>query len=82
MRDSAMAAIVMAAHAAATAIGFAGPPRDTEESHVVGAPKPDPLPHLADVTADLAARDAFLRPWKRSAPKARRRLHQGGRRGL
>ena len=23
-------------------------------------PKPDPLPHLADVTADLAARDAFL----------------------
>ena len=25
-----------------------------------GAAKPDPFPHLADVSADLAARDAFL----------------------
>jgi hypothetical protein len=60
VRDSAMGAIVMAAHAAATALHALDLRGEREESHLFGAAKPDPLPHLADVTADLAARDAFL----------------------
>ncbi len=59
-RDSAMAAVVMAAHAAATAMDSLDLRCGTQESQTVGAPKSDPLPHLADVTADLAARGAFL----------------------
>jgi len=60
VRDSAMGAIVMAAHAAATAAHVLDLRGEAEESHSVGAAKSDPLPHLADVTADLAAHDAFL----------------------
>jgi hypothetical protein len=33
---------------------------EPEESHFFGAAKLNPFPHLADVTADLAARDAFM----------------------
>ena len=32
---------------------------EKEQPHLFGAPKPNPFPHLGDVTADLAARDAF-----------------------
>jgi hypothetical protein len=60
VRDSAMGAIVMAVHAAATALHALDLRGEREESHLFGAAKPDPLPHLADVTADLAARGAFL----------------------
>jgi hypothetical protein len=59
VRDSAMGAIVLAAHAAATALRALDIRGETQKSHSPGAAEPDPLPHLADVTADLAARDAF-----------------------
>jgi hypothetical protein len=60
VRDSAMGAIVMAARAAATAAQVLDLSGEREEPHLFGAAKPDPLPHLANVTADLTARDAFL----------------------
>jgi hypothetical protein len=60
LRDSATGAIVMAAHAAAASVRALDLRGETEGSRSVGAAKPDPLPHLADVTADMAAREAFL----------------------
>jgi hypothetical protein len=59
-RDSAVGAAVLAAHAAAAACRSLEMRTAPEESHFFGSPKPNPFPHLADVTADLAARDAFL----------------------
>jgi hypothetical protein len=59
VRDFAMAAVVQAAHAAATALRALDLRGQPEESHIFGAAQPNPFPHLADVTADLAARDAF-----------------------
>ena len=41
------------------ALRLLGPPRRARESHLFGAAKANPFPHLADVTADLASRDAF-----------------------
>jgi hypothetical protein len=60
VRESAMGAVVMAAHAAATALRAFNLSGEPEESHLFGAAKPNPFPHLADLTADLAARDAFM----------------------
>jgi hypothetical protein len=59
VRDIVMAAVVQAAHAAAAlhALGLRGEP---EGGHPFGAAKPNPFPHLADLTADLAARAAFM----------------------
>ena len=59
VRDFAMAAVVQAAHAAATALRALDLRGQPEESHWFGDAKPSPFPYLADVTADLAARDAF-----------------------
>jgi hypothetical protein len=59
VRDSAMGTIVLAARAAANALHALDLCGESAESHSVGAGKPDPIRHLADVTADLAARDAF-----------------------
>jgi hypothetical protein len=59
VRDRAMGAIVLAAHAAATALHAIGLRGEPEEPHPMGAAKPNPFPHLAEVSADLAARDAF-----------------------
>jgi hypothetical protein len=59
VRSSATGAIAMAAHAAAVALHGLELRAETEKSHAVGAAKADPLPHLADVTADEAARGAF-----------------------
>jgi hypothetical protein len=59
-RDSALGTAVLAAHAAASALRSLGLRDEPEESHAFGAAKPNPFPHLADVTADLATRDAFL----------------------
>ena len=59
VRNSAMGTIVLAARAAANALDALDLRREPEKSHCFGAAKPNPLPHLADVSADLAARDAF-----------------------
>jgi hypothetical protein len=59
LRDVAMAAVIQAARAAAAAQHIPQLRAEPEESHMFGAAKPNPFPHLADVTADLAAREAF-----------------------
>jgi hypothetical protein len=59
VRDIAMAAVVRAAHAAAAALRALDLRGEPEEAHMFGAAKPNPFPHLADITADQAARDAF-----------------------
>jgi hypothetical protein len=59
VRDIAMAAVVQAARAAAAGLRVLQLRSEPEESHMFGAAKPNPFPHLADVTADLAAREAF-----------------------
>jgi hypothetical protein len=59
VRDIAMSAAVQAAHAAAAALRALDLRGEPEESHMFGAARPNPFPHLADVTADQAARDAF-----------------------
>jgi hypothetical protein len=58
-RQSAMGAITLAARAAATAERALEARVEKEEPHYFGPPKPNPFPHLGDVTADLVARDAF-----------------------
>jgi hypothetical protein len=59
VRHSAIGAAVLAAHAAATALHALALRGEPAGSHALGSAEPDPLPHLANVTADLAARDAF-----------------------
>jgi len=60
VRDSAMGAVVMAAHAAATALDALDLRGVAEGSHSLEGAEPDPLPQLANLTADLAGRNAFL----------------------
>ncbi len=59
MRDSAMAAAVRAAHAAVCALQALELRDEHGESRLVTNPPPNPFAHLADITADLATRDAF-----------------------
>jgi hypothetical protein len=59
VRDIAMSAVVQAARAAGAGLRVLQLRAEPEESHMFGAAKPNPFPHLADVTADLAAREAF-----------------------
>jgi hypothetical protein len=59
VHDMAMAAVVRAAHAAATALHALDLSGEPEEPHPFGAAPPNPFPHLADITADRAAGDAF-----------------------
>jgi hypothetical protein len=59
VHDMAMAAVIRAAHAAATALHALDLRGEPEEAHVFGAAKPNPFPHLADITAELAAGEAF-----------------------
>jgi hypothetical protein len=58
--SSATGAAVAAAHAAATAQRAVDLRSEPAERHILGPPEQNPFPHLADVTADLAARDAFV----------------------
>ncbi len=55
-----MGAVVMAAHAAATAMHALALRAEPDQPHFVPFREPNPFPHLADITADLAAREAFL----------------------
>jgi hypothetical protein len=60
VHDIAMAAVVQAARAAATALRALDLRGEPAERHLFGsAPGANPFPQLADVTADQAARDAF-----------------------
>jgi hypothetical protein len=60
IRESAMDTVVLAAQAAATALEALALRGERMQPSLIGAPKPNPFPHLADVTADLAARGAFM----------------------
>jgi hypothetical protein len=59
-RENAYAAAVRAAHAAATAMDALALREAPEEKRLItGDPPPQPFPHLADLSADLAALGAF-----------------------
>jgi hypothetical protein len=59
VRETAMAAVVWTAHAAAAALESLGLHDEPAEVSVTGMREPNPFPQLANVAADLAARDAF-----------------------
>jgi hypothetical protein len=59
VRDSAMGAVVLSAHAAAAALEALEMRREPGETSLTGHPPPNPFPKLADVTADLAVREVF-----------------------
>ena len=59
VRETAVAAVVFSAHAAAAAIEGLGLRDEPAEVNLIGARLPNPFPQLANVAADLAARDAF-----------------------
>src|SRR5215469_13007890 len=60
VRDIAMAAVVQAVHAAAAALRALDLRGEPAERHLIGsAAGANPFPHLADLTADQAARDSF-----------------------
>jgi hypothetical protein len=59
VHDMAVAAVVQAAHAAATAVHALDLRGEPGEKDLLGDPQPNPFPHLADISADLATRDAF-----------------------
>jgi hypothetical protein len=59
-RQIALAAVVQAAYTAATAMNTLDIRSEPAERHLLGStPRPGPLVHLKDVTADLAALCAF-----------------------
>ena len=58
IRDNALAAVVQAAYAAATAQHALDLRAEPEEKHLFGPPT-RPMAHLADITSDQAALDAF-----------------------
>jgi hypothetical protein len=59
VRETAVAAVVFSAHAAAAAMEGLGLRDEPAEVSVMGTRRPNPFPQLANVAADLAARDAF-----------------------
>jgi hypothetical protein len=59
VRETALHAIVLTAHTAATALHVLELRAMPGESPLFAAAKPSPFPHLADLSADLTARDAF-----------------------
>jgi hypothetical protein len=59
VRETAVAAVVFSAHAAAAAMEGLGLRDEPAEVDMMGNRQPNPFPQLANVAADLAARDAF-----------------------
>jgi hypothetical protein len=59
VRDTAVGAVMWASHAAAAAMEGLGLRDERAEVSVMGTRQPNPFPQLANVAADLAARDAF-----------------------
>jgi hypothetical protein len=58
-RETAIGAVVWTSHAAAAAMEGLGLRDEPAEVSVLGTREPNPFSHLANVAADLAARDAF-----------------------
>ena len=59
MRETALAAVVWTAHAAAVAMEGLGLRDEPAEVSMLDSQQPNPFPQLANVAADLAAREAF-----------------------
>ncbi len=59
VRETAVGAVVWTAHAAGAAMESCGLRDEPAEVGVMGTRQPNPFPQLANVAADLAARDAF-----------------------
>lgn len=59
VRETAVAAVVWTAHAAAAAMEGLGLRQEPAEVSVMGTRRPNPFPQLSNVAADLAARDAY-----------------------
>jgi hypothetical protein len=59
VRETAAAAVVWTAHAAAAALESLGMHDEPTDVDMMGNRQPNPFPQLANVAADLAARDAF-----------------------
>jgi hypothetical protein len=59
LRETALGAVVWTAHAAGAAMEGVGLRGEPEEAGLMGTREPNPFPQLANVAADLAARDAF-----------------------
>jgi hypothetical protein len=59
VRETAVAAVVWTAHAAAAAIDSLGLRGEPAEVDLMGTGEPSPFPQLANVEADLAAGDAL-----------------------
>jgi hypothetical protein len=59
VRETAVAAVVFSAHAAAAALESLRLRDEPGEFSLMGTPPPSPFPRLVNVAADLAARDAF-----------------------
>jgi hypothetical protein len=58
-RESAMHAVIVDAHTAATALRALQLRGEPPEKDMFGRAEPDPFPQLADLTADATAQDAF-----------------------
>ena len=83
VRDTAVAAVVWTAHAAAAAMEGLGLRDEPAEVSLMGTRLPNPFPQLANVAADLAARDAFTAAVDAAVRgRLRRRVHQGSHAGL
>ena len=83
VRETAVAAVVRAAHAAASALEAVGMRDEPARSSVAGTREPNPFPHLADVAADVAARDAFTAAVDAAgAVRPHRRVREWDRPGL
>jgi hypothetical protein len=59
VREAAIGAVVWTAHAAGAAMESLGLRDEPAEVSLLGTREPNPFPQLANVAADLAARDAF-----------------------
>jgi hypothetical protein len=59
VRETAIGAVARAAHAAAAAQESLALREEPDEVSVTGTREPNPCPHLAEVAADLVARNAF-----------------------
>ena len=60
VREMALGAVVMPTRAAASTVRTVDIRAGPEQAHMFRAAKDNPFPQLADVTADLAAQDAFM----------------------
>jgi hypothetical protein len=60
VRDTALGAVIQAADAAAAAVRATELSEEPAEKSIAGPPPSNPFPRIANATADLAARQAFM----------------------